>query len=172
MHTSTRRLASAVTLLTAMAASDTRAQQASPGKRAPDIDLPTLTGGRFDLSKLRGNPVVVSFWGTWCPPCRKEFPELIRVQAEHGQAGLRVVAVNGRDQERSIKDVEQFVKAFPVSFPIALDKRGSVRRAYRIEGQPTTVFIDSSGIVRKVHVGLIERDELDKGIALILPRPG
>ena len=155
----------------AISAADVGAQAATPGKKAPDINLPTLTGGRFDLSKLRGNAVVVSFWGTWCPPCRKEFPELVRVQAEHAQSGLRVVAVNGRDQEESIDDVERFVSAFAVTFPVALDKRGSVRRAYRIVGQPTTVFIDSSGVVRKVHVGLIERDELDKGIALILPPP-
>lgn len=163
-------MAGALTLLIGIAASSAHAQ--TPGKRAPDIDLPTLAGGRFELSKLRGSAVIVSFWGTWCPPCRKEFPELVRVQAEHGQAGLRVVAVNGRDQERSIRDVEQFVKAFPVSFPVALDKRGIARRAYRIEGQPTTVFIDPKGVVRKVHVGLIERDDLDKGIALILPPPG
>ena len=163
------RLAKVMTLLLVMSASDLQSQPATPGKRAPDINLPTLTGGRFDLSKLRGNAVVVSFWGTWCPPCRKEFPELARVQAEHAQAGLRVVAVNGRDQEESIDDVERFVSAFAVTFPVALDKRGAVRRAYRIVGQPTTVFIDSSGIVRKVHVGLIERDDLDRGIALILP---
>jgi peroxiredoxin len=165
------KFAKATTLLLAISAAEVGAQAVTPGKKAPDIKLPTLAGGRFDLSKLRGNAVVVSFWGTWCPPCRKEFPELVRVQAEHAQSGLRVVAVNGRDQEESIDDVERFVSAFAVTFPVALDKRGSVRRAYRIVGQPTTVFIDSSGVVRKVHVGLIERDELDKGIALILPPP-
>ena len=163
-----RGVATATTLFLALSAAGADAQTGATGKRAPDINLPTLSGGRFDLSKLRGNPVVVSFWGTWCPPCRKEFPELVRVQAEHAQAGLRVVAVNGRDQERSTDDVERFVGTFAVTFPVALDKRGAVRRAYRIVGQPTTVFIDSSGVVRKVHVGLIEPDELDKGIALIL----
>lgn len=167
-----RALTHVVLLLVATAAFDAGAQQVTAGRRAPDINLPTLDGGRFELSKLRGNPVIVSFWGTWCPPCRKEFPELVRVQTEHGKAGLRVVAVNGRDQERSIKDVEQFVRAFPVSFPVALDKRGIARRAYRIEGQPATVFIDASGVVRKVHIGLIDPAELDKGVALILPSPG
>ena len=162
-----RALAVCLSLLLSAAASSLEAQQT--GRRAPEIDLMTLAGDRFKLSSLRGNAVVISFWGTWCPPCRKEFPELVRVQSEHQQAGLRVVAVNGRDQERSIEDVERFVRAFPVSFPIALDKRGTARRAYRIVGQPTTVFIDSSGVVRKVHIGLIDPDGLDKGIALILP---
>ena len=155
--------------LICVAASAARAQPVKDGKRPPEIDLPTLAGGRVKLSKLRGQAVVVSFWGTWCPPCRREFPELVQLHLKHSQSGLYVLAVNGRDQERSIKDVQRFVDFFSVPFTVALDKRGSVRRAYRIEGQPTTVFIDTSGVVRRVHTGLITRDELDKGIALILP---
>lgn len=146
------------------------AQRVGVGNRAPDIDLPTLNGGRIKLSKLRDHPVVLSFWGTWCPPCRDEFPELVRLHTKHADDGLIIVAINGRDQELSTKDVQRFVEAFSVSFPVALDKRGSVRRAYRIEGQPTTIFIDSTGVIRKVHVGRINRDELDEGISLILPR--
>lgn len=157
------------TLVFALGASTLEAQPAKIGKRAPQIDLPTLTGGRVELSKMRGHPVVVSFWGTWCPPCRDEFPELIKAQAKHANAGLYVIGVNGRDQERSTKDVQRFVELFPVSFTIALDKRGSVRRVYRIEAQPTTVFIDSDGVVRKVHTGRISGEELEEGIALILP---
>ncbi len=88
----------------------------------------------------------------------------------HAESGLYVLAVNGRDQERNTKEVQQFVDFFSVPFTVALDKRGSARRAYRIEGQPTTVFIDAAGIVRGVHTGLISRDELDRGIASILPQ--
>lgn len=160
-----------LTLLCLVGVSSVDAQVVQAGRRAPEIDLPTLTGGRIKLSKLRGHPVIVSFWGTWCPPCRNEFPELVRVQAEHAKAGLYVVAVNGRDQERSTKDVQRFAETFSVSFTIALDKRGTVRRAYRVEGQPTTVFIDPTGIIKKVHTGRIERKQLDGGIALILPPP-
>ena len=151
------------------AASPADAQALKVGKRPPEIDLPTLTGGRVQLSKLRGRAVVISFWGTWCPPCRTEFPELIRLHEQHGESGLYVLAVNGRDQERNTKDVQQFVEFFAVPFTVALDKRGSVRRSYRIEGQPTTVFIDAGGVVRSVHTGLISRDQLDRGVALILP---
>jgi peroxiredoxin len=161
----------ALTLLYAFGASICGAQAPRSGKRAPEIDLPTLTGGRMELSKLRGHPVILSFWGTWCPPCRHEFPELVRLQAKHADAGLRVIGINGRDQEVDTKDVQRFVDFFSVTFPIALDKRGSVRRAYQIKGQPTTVFIDSSGVIRKIHVGLILPAELDSGIALILERP-
>ena len=152
-----------------IAASAAHAQPVMAGRRAPEINLPTLSGGRVELSKLRGHPVIVSFWGTWCAPCRVEFPELVDVYAKHAEHGLHVIAVNGRDQELSTKDVQQFVNAFVVGFPVALDRRGSVRRAYQIVGQPTTVFIDSNGVVQRFHTGLINRAELDSGIALILP---
>lgn len=169
MRLTVGRSLSALALLAAVEASTLEAQPIKPGKRAPEIDLPTLNGGRVELSKLRGHAVVVSFWGTWCPPCRNEFPELIKAQAKYADRGLLVLGVNGRDQERSTRDVQQFVDLFPVSFVVALDKYGSTRRAYRIVGQPTTVFIDASGIVRQVHTGLISHEELEEGIALILP---
>ena len=159
---------SALAVIFAVEATTVQAQ-VKPGKRAPEIDLPTLNGGRIELSKLRGHPVVIYFWGTWCPPCRREFPELIKAQSTNAEKGLLVLAVNGRDQEKSTKDVQQFVDLFPVSFVIALDKYGSTRRAYKIVGQPTTVFVDAGGIVRQVHTGLIGPKELDEGIALILP---
>jgi Thiol-disulfide isomerase and thioredoxins len=158
--------AAAVVLLQSIPAD---AQHIKEGKPAPAIDLPTLNGGRMQLSKLRGHPVVLSFWATWCPPCRYEFPELMRVHSKYSSSGLFVIGVNGRDQESETKDVQRFVDFFSVSFPILLDQRGSARRAYRIEGEPTTVFIDSGGVVRRVHTGLINREQLDSGVALIMP---
>jgi len=152
----------------AVSASASRAQPVSPGARAPEIDLPTITGGRVQLSKLRGHPVVVSFWGTWCPPCRAEFPELVKASLEHSSSGLQVVAVNGRDQETSDKNVKKFVDEFSVTFQVALDQRGRARRAFLIQGLPTTVFIDSSGVVRGVHRGPISSEELARGLATIL----
>lgn len=168
MNVCARKVVSWALLFSAVA-SVVGAQSIPTGRRAPEFDLPTLNGGRFELSRLRGHPVILSFWATWCPPCRNEFPELVKVQAKYAEAGLYVVGVNGRDQEQSTKDVQRFADVFSVAFPIALDNRGSVRRAYRIEAQPTTVFIDAGGTVRRVHAGLITRDELDEGIALILP---
>jgi len=152
----------------ALAATDIDAQPVRPGVAAPEIDLPVLTGGRVRLSTLRGHPVVVSFWATWCPSCRRELPELVRLQDTHGPAGLRVLGVNGRDQERSTKNVKALLDEVGASFQVALDQRGSVRRNYRLVGLPTTVFIDSAGIIRRIHPGAISREELDRGVAAIL----
>ncbi len=154
----------------ALAASTAGAQSVKIGAPAPEIDLPSLSGGRAQLSKLRGHPVVVSFWSTWCPPCRTEFPELVRAYQTYSPAGLLVLGVNGRDQEYSTKDVKKFVKEYSVPFEIALDERGRARNTFLILGQPTTVFIDSSGVVQGIHRGPISREELESGIAAILPR--
>ena len=95
---------------------------------------------------------------------------LSSAQSRHSDAGLLVLAVNGRDQELSTRDVQRFVEGLSVSFTVALDKRGSARRAFRISGQPATVFIDAAGVIRGAHTGLISAAELDSGIALILPK--
>jgi thiol-disulfide isomerase/thioredoxin len=152
----------------ALAASIVGAQPVRVGSPAPEIDLPTLAGGRVRLSELRGQPVLVSFWGSWCLPCRREFPDLVRAHREH-VGGLHVLGVNGRDQELSTKDVRKFVDEFAVPFQVALDTRGKAQRTYRLRGLPTTVFIDSGGVVQRIHIGPISREELESGIAAILP---
>jgi thiol-disulfide isomerase/thioredoxin len=153
----------------ALAAPTLDAQPVRVGVAAPEIDLPGLTGDRVQLSTLRGHPVVVSFWATWCPSCRSEFPELVRLQETHGSAGLRVLGVNGRDQERSTKSVKTFLDEVGATFPVALDQRGAARRKYRLVGLPTTVFVDSAGIIQRIHMGTITREQLDRGVATILP---
>lgn len=145
------------------------AQEIQPGKPAPEIDLPTLKGGRVKLSGLRGHPVVVSFWGTWCPPCKEEFPALVAAHRKYREAGLEVIAVNQRDQEIRTADVEAFVKEYKVEFIVAMDQRGKSRRSYRLIGLPTTVFIDAGGIIRQVNSGPIAPSQLVRGLATILP---
>lgn len=165
------RLSRCLLLLAAMlvAAPNASAQKIVRGSVAPEIDLPALGGGRVKLSALRGHPVVVTFWGTWCPPCREEFPELVAAQKKHLDTGLRVLAVNQRDQELSNKAVEEFVKEFGVDFDVALDVRGRTRRSFRLVGLPTTAFVDAAGVIQVLHSGPISRAALDSGLAAILP---
>jgi cytochrome c biogenesis protein CcmG, thiol:disulfide interchange protein DsbE len=141
--------------------------QLREGSSAPEIDLRTLGGARFQLSGLKGHPVVMTFWGTWCPPCREEFPELADVFRKHHAGGLEIVAVNQRDQELSNTDVQRFIDEFSVPFTVVLDPRGRSRRAYRLIGLPTTVFIDTSGVIKQVVSGPISREQFTSGLATI-----
>lgn len=150
----------------ALGAQTARAQVVA-GTVAPEVDLRTIGGERFQLSSLRGRPVVMTFWGTWCPPCRKEFPELASLYREFHQGGLEVVGVNQRDQEVSTGEVQRFVTELAATFPIVLDTRGRSRRAYRLIGLPTTVFIDKTGVIRQVVSGPVSTDILDAGLELI-----
>ena len=163
------RFLTAGPLLLGFALAPTLAQaQAQTGGKAPEIDLPTLAGTPMKLSALRGHPVVVTFWGTWCPPCREEFPRLVAAYGKYRGDGLEIIAVNQRDQELSVKDVKAFSDSFAVPFPIALDVRGRSRRVYRLVGLPTTVFIDTAGTIRQVQPGPVSEEAFARGLAMIL----
>ena len=146
--------------------------QAKVGGNAPEIDLPTLGGGApMRLSALRGRPVVLTFWGTWCPPCREEFPRLVAAYNKYHAAGLEIVAINQRDQELNLKNVQAFADTYAVPFTIALDTRGRSRRNYRLVGLPTTVFIDSAGTIVQMQPGAVSAEALARGLALIVKEP-
>jgi thiol-disulfide isomerase/thioredoxin len=146
------------------------AQGAGPGAGAPEINYKTLDGKRVRLSDFRGRPVVVTFWATWCPPCQEEFPALIAAQKRYGGEGLEVLAVNQLDQERQgERDVRRFVAEFAVTFPVVLDRQGrSQQRPWQVLAFPTTVFIDSAGVIRRRSQGPLSAGELERGLAEIL----
>jgi len=159
----------AIAVLSVTAGAQGRTLAIAPGRLAPEIDLKNLQSGRSKLSALRGHPVVVTFWGTWCLPCRAEFPELVAAHRKYREVGLEVIAVDQRDQELHLSDVQAFVKEFAVDFPVALDERGRSRRSFQLTGLPTTLFIDAAGLIQRVHSGPISGAELARGLAMILP---
>jgi peroxiredoxin len=128
----------------------------SPGPReaffAPDFTLDTLQGERVKLSDLRGKIVVVNFWTTWCPPCRAETPALETSYESYKDAGVTVLGVNLTNQD-TLKDVESFVQEFGLTYPILLDRDGTVGLLYQLNGLPTTFFINREGVIRTVVVG-------------------
>jgi peroxiredoxin len=127
---------------------------ASPRKGffAPDFSLGLLDGGEVTLSELRGKPVVLNVWASWCPPCRAEMPALEKSFRIYKEMGVVVIGVNTTYQD-SEKDAAAFVQEFGLTFPIALDQDGAMSKIYLITGLPTTFFIDSQGIIRTVIVG-------------------
>ena len=152
------------TRLPADASPAVREPQPAVDHPAPDFTLTRFdTGEKVSLSELRGKPVILNFWATWCGPCRAEMPAL---QAAHERYGddLQIVGV---DQGEEGAVVKKFLDEFGISFPILLDPDMTVGHTYRILGLPTTFFIDSQGIIRQVHAGQLNSAILAEGIVEI-----
>jgi thiol-disulfide isomerase/thioredoxin len=134
------------------------------GEVAPDFSLATLSGEPLRLSALKGKPVLVNFWATWCPPCRAEMPDLDEVARANAAGGLQVVAVNLKEEPDA---VGAYLRTIGVGLAAVLDRDGNVFRQYRISGLPTTVAIDRDGIVREIHVGPLTRKGIEGRVARI-----
>lgn len=142
---------------------------AKVGDPAPEIDLKSMTGDQITLSKLVGRPVIVNFWATWCGPCREEFPALVRKYKQYQPQGLIIVGVNFQD-ENSDDGVLTFMRNTLVNFPVVRDTGERAGRMYRINGLPTSIFIDRKGIIRDIVVGGPMTDDfIDKQFAMINP---
>jgi cytochrome c biogenesis protein CcmG/thiol:disulfide interchange protein DsbE len=122
------------------------------GFLAPDFTLDTLDGKKVTLSELRGKIVIINLWATWCPPCRAEMPALENAYEQYRDSGVVILGLNVTNQD-SEKDIPPYVKEFGLTFPILLDRDGSVSTLYQLRGLPTTFFVNREGIIRTVVIG-------------------
>lgn len=139
---------------------------AERGQPAPAMELPRIDGGDVSLAALRGRPVVVNLWATWCAPCVREMPALQRVYERYRERGLEVVAVAVDDQPgerqpdgRIVGLVSQFVEEHGLTFTVAVDPTGETERQFATEFLPTTVLVDRAGRIRAKEVGARDWDE-------------
>lgn len=130
------------------------------GEPAPDFTLPTLSGKEVSLSDYRGTPVIVNFWGTWCPPCRAEMPDMEKVYSSRDD--FEILAVNLTETEATRNDVSQFAGEFDLSFPVLLDRNSDVMAKYEVGPVPTSVFIDKEGKVQSVILGAMNKDLMEQ----------
>jgi peroxiredoxin len=134
---------------------------------APDFTLGTLDGSETTLSDFRDQAVLISFWATWCEPCRIEMPEIVRAYEAHSDAGFTVLAVNLTDQD-VLEDVQVFVEEFNMTFPVLLDSNGEVSRLYGLLGLPMSIFVDREGKIARIYVGLMSSEQIDEFVGEIL----
>ncbi len=128
------------------------------GEPAPYFALTTLEGGTLTLEDLEGHVVVLNFWATWCAPCLVEIPDLIEMQAELEDRGVRFVGISidheGPDVVRAFAEEAEF------NYPIVFDD-GEVADAYGgVYALPTTILIDREGHVRRKISGLVTKNLL------------
>ena len=124
---------------------------------APDFTLKTFDGTPVSLKDLRGKRVLINFWASWCPPCLQETPDLVAAYNELGDSGVVFVGIGTQDDSDKLK---KFAADNKVDYTILEDLQGSVSDAYSVLGLPTTVLVDSKGIVRKVFTGPVTKDQV------------
>jgi cytochrome c biogenesis protein CcmG/thiol:disulfide interchange protein DsbE len=137
------------------------------GFLAPDFTLTALDGATVRLSDLRGKPVLINFWASWCGPCRAEMPHLQAVFEAHADDGLVVLGVN---QLESPPAVARFVEEFGLTFPIPLDNEGNVSATYQARALPTSFFVDADGVIRDAFTGPMTGGLIESKLETILAK--
>ena len=129
----------------------------APG-RAPAAQL--------SLADLKGQPVILDFWATWCGPCQMQTPILDRVARRYQDKGLKVIGVNVFDDDHSA--ARNYAKAKNLSYPIVVDDKGMVQRDYAVNNLPSLILVDREGRIARISRGLVDEATLDKMIHDIL----
>lgn len=130
-------------------------------KTINDFTLKTLDGKDIQLSKLKGKPIVINFFTTWCPTCKEELPNLIKFQKKYGK-DIYFLSINYTSYEvGKIDKIKEFVKKWNINFPVLLDSTGKVGKKYEVITIPTTFLIDKEGNVVRRNVGPITFEELE-----------
>ena len=134
------------------------------GAVAPDWSDPLLSGGTLSMAQLRGKPLLLDFFATWCPPCNAEAPMINAAYETYKSRGLHVVGV---DVQENAAKAHEFVTKHGLRYPALVDA-GTLLDQYQINGMPVAVFIDKSGVVKKIDVGELTQQRLDADITAIL----
>jgi thiol-disulfide isomerase/thioredoxin len=124
------------------------------GQRAPSFSLTSLKGDKVSLASTAGNVVVVDFWAQWCEPCKRELPELDKLQKQYG-GKVKILTVN-IDKQRD--NADKLVRMLGLSLDVLLDPAGSVAATYDLPKMPSSYVVDKKGVVRFVHEGYEDGD--------------
>ncbi|MBI9070956.1 MAG: TlpA family protein disulfide reductase [Melioribacteraceae bacterium] len=139
-----------------------------------DFNLNTPDGKEVKLSDYRGKVVILDFWATWCPPCRKGIPDLVELKKEYGSEEFEVIGISldlevpdnpGRNTK---KDVVPFIEKHAINYPVVFGNLEVTKKYGGIESIPTTIIIDKDGKISDQHVGLVPIQTYKKEIERLL----
>ncbi len=143
-----------------------RTQKVAVGNQAPDFVLTDMQGKKHRLSDYKGQGVFLNFWGTWCPPCKKEMPYINNQYQQFKEKGVQVLSVDIQESELA---VNQFADRYKLDFPIMIDKDKEVMTAYGVDQLPATFLIDKSGKVVKYYTGELSENMVREFMEKIKP---
>jgi thiol-disulfide isomerase/thioredoxin len=138
------------------------------GQQAPDFYVETLKGEDVSLAALKGKPVLLNFFASWCPPCRAEIGELMKLRQQYAKSGLTIVGaatdsklIPDTPPFQEKRDVEELADRLKIPYPITIANDDLTKR-YHFIGIPTTIFINRKGIIEKVFYGYHEAGQFEE----------
>lgn len=140
----------------------------SNSAKAPDFSLKDQYGVVHSLKKYKGKVIFLNFWATWCPPCKKEMPDIENIYKEYGK-NKKDVVILGVNSEKP-KDVKKFLNEKNYTFPTVIDENSEVMRKYFIQAFPTSFVIDKEGNVYGYVMGGLTGEQIKQVIEEVLKK--
>lgn len=135
------------------------------GDKAPDFATKGLDGKSYKLADLKGKPIVLNFWGTFCPPCRTEMPDLQKQADKWSASGVTIIGMNLGENAVTVKS---FIDQYKIRFPIYMDEEDTIRKAYGVNQYPTTFFIRPDGKIHEIKIGVMDEAYIDQTVTAML----
>jgi len=133
---------------------------------APNFNLPAIDGRNLKLSDFKGKVVILDFWATWCPPCRRGIPDLIALKRKYGMRGFEIIGVSVDQDTKS--DVVPFVRDYGINYPVVYADQSVTERYGGINSIPTSFIIDADGKIVASFTGLTEMSVYEDHIRKLL----
>ncbi len=131
-------------------------------EKASDFTLPGISGENISLSSMRGKKVLIDFFATWCPPCRKELKEINGIVSKYTKGNYEILCIS---VDNSIEVVKKFIKDNDYKMKVLFDDKG-VSQEYGVVGVPSLFLVDEKGNIVWKNVGLVSKKELLKVLGL------
>ncbi len=135
-------------------------------KAVPDFILKDLSQKKVKLADFKGKVVILNFFATWCPPCRMEIPELVKLYRLNKEKGLVVLGIS-LDEDVPLQGLMTFVKDMKITYPILMGSK-DVLEKYEISGVPTTILINRDGKTFTRYDGLVPASRFEKDLSKLL----
>ena len=140
----------------------------SNNAKAPDFNLKDQYGVVHSLENYKGKVIFLNFWATWCPPCKKEMPDIENIYKEYGENKKNVVILGVNSEKEN--EVKKFLKDKGYTFPTVIDENSEVMRKYFIQAFPTSFVIDKEGNVYGYVMGGLTKEQIKQVIEEVLKK--
>lgn len=135
------------------------------GKKAPNWELIDLDGKPVKSDTYKGKIVILNFWATWCPPCRAEMPDFMKLHAAYKDKGVVFIGVS---LDNGLGPVKRYVRTEKINYPILMGNAKMVAEYGNFSAIPQTFVIDAEGRINKQFRGLVKFDQLKKAITSLI----